>query len=376
MKRTGCDTPGTRPGTNFIEEDSMKQLGIGIIGTGWCGGIRAETCAAHPLVKSLHIAETRPERLAEVAKATRARTATADYRELLAIAEIDAVYISATPETTHYPMARDCLAAGKHVFLEKPIALDLAEADELIALARQKNLKFTIGYSQRFNPKYAYVRKSLREGVIGRPVSAMVSRHITRNLGKKISGRVKLSPAAMESTHDLDFLFWCLEPARPVRVYSQTNYGVMQETTGAPIADTQWIMITMDSGLSLVVGGGWTLPPGYPNFSTTWIEMVGTEGALLVDDSHRDVVLNTMKRGMELPMSTMPGEPVDHTYAGPMAAETVHFLEAVAYDRPVLVTPEHARMVMETYIAADLSAERNEPVSLPLKDLKPIRAAA
>jgi len=354
----------------------MKQIGVGIIGTGWCGGIRAETCAAHPLVKSLHLAEIRPERLAEVARATGAKTAVTDYRELLKIAEIGAVYISATPETTHYPMARDALAAGRHVFLEKPMALELHEADELIALARKNGLKFTIGYSQRFNPKFAYVRKSIREGTIGRPVSALVSRHITRNLGKKISGRVKLSPAAMESTHDLDFLFWCLDPAKPVRVYSQTNFGVMQETTGAPIADTQWITVTMDSGLSFVVGGGWTLPPGYPNFSTTWIEMIGTEGAVIVDDSHRDVVLNTMSKGMQLPMSTMPGEPVDHTYAGPMAAETVHFLEAVVHNRPVMVTPEHARMVMEVYIAADLSAEKNEPVSLPLGGSKRVRAAA
>ena len=354
----------------------MKQIGVAIVGTGWCGGIRAETCAASALVKSVHLAEVRPERLAEVAKATAARTATTDYRELLKIDEIEAVYISATPETTHYPMARDFLAAGKHVFLEKPIALELAEADELVALARKNKLKFSIGYSQRFNPKFAYVRKCIREGTIGRPVSALVSRHITRSLGKKISGRVKLSPAAMESTHDLDFVFWCLEPAKPVRVYSQTNYGVMQETTGAPIADTQWITVTMDTGMSFVVGGGWTLPPGYPNFSTTWIEMVGTEGAVMVDDSHRDVVLNTMKTGMVLPMSTMPGEPVDHTYAGPMAAETLHFLEAVVYDRPVMVTPEHARMVMEVYIAADLSAECNQPVSLPLAAAKPVRSAA
>ena len=354
----------------------MRQIGVGIIGTGWCGGIRAETCAANALVKSLHLAETRPERLAEVAKSTGARTATADYRELLKIDEIEAVYVSATPETTHYPMARDCLATGKHVFLEKPIALELAEADELVALSRKNKLKFTIGYSQRFNPKFAYVRKSIREGTIGRPVSALVSRHITRSLGKKITGRVKLSPAAMESTHDLDFVLWCLEPAKPVRVYSQTNYGVMRETTGAPIADTQWITVTMDTGMSFVVGGGWTLPPGYPNFSTTWIEMIGTEGAVMVDDSHRDVVLNTMQKGMVLPMSTMPGEPVDHTYAGPMAAETLHFLEAVVYERPVMVTPEHARMVMEVYIAADLSAERNEPVSLPMGGTKQVRAAA
>ncbi len=344
----------------------MQQLGVAVVGTGWCGGIRAETCAAHPLVASLDIAEIKPERLAEVARATGARTATTDYRELLGRTDIDAVFVSATPETTHFPIARDFLAAGKHVFLEKPIALELHEADELIALARDKRRKFTLGYSQRFNPKFAYVKQCIDTGAIGRPVSALVSRHITRGLGKKISGRIKLSPAAMEATHDLDFVLWCLAPAKPVRVYSQQNFGAMQEASGAPVPDTQWITVTMDSGLSFVVGAGWTLPPGYPNFSTTWIEMVGTEGAVLVDDSHRDVVLNTLARGMQLPLSTMPGERVGHTYAGPMAAETVHFLEAVAYDRPVLVTPEHARMVMEVYIAADTSAEKHEPVALPL----------
>jgi predicted dehydrogenase len=354
----------------------MKRIEVAVVGTGWCGGIRAETLAAHPLVSALHVAETRPERQQEIAARTQAKTATADYAQLLGKKEIEAVYISATPEATHYPMARDFLAAGKHVFLEKPIALELAEADELIKTSESRNLKFTIGYSQRFNPKFAYVRKSIRDGTIGKPVSALVSRHITRGLGKKITGRSKLSPAAMESTHDLDFIFWCLEPAKPVRVYSQVNYGAMRAASGADVPDTQWITVTMDSGLSLVVGGGWSLPPGYPNFSTTWIEMVGTEGVVMVDDSHRDVVLNTMAKGMQLPMSTMPGEFVEHTYAGPMAAETIHFLEAVALEREVMVKPRHARMVMEVYIAADLSAESNEPVSLPLKWPKKIRSAS
>jgi len=352
----------------------MRQIGVAVIGTGWCGGIRAETLASHALVKSLHLAETRPERLAELKAKLKPATVTADYKQVLANRDVEAVYISATPESTHYPMARDSLAAGKHVFLEKPIAMTLGEADELIATAKSKNLKFTIGYSQRFNPKFAYVRKCIRDATIGKPVTALVSRHITRMLGTKISGRSKLSPAAMEATHDLDFVFWCLEPAKPIRVYSQQNYGAMREMSGGDVPDQQWLMVTMDNGMSVVVGGGWSLPLGYPNFSTTWIEMIGTEGAVMVDDSHKDVVVNTVKKGMQLPMSTMPGEFVDHTYAGPMSPETVHFLEAVVYDRPVMVTPEHARMVMEVYMAADLSAERNEVVSLPLR--KPLEKAA
>jgi scyllo-inositol 2-dehydrogenase (NAD+) len=348
----------------------MKQIGAAVVGVGWCGGIRAETLASHPLVKELHLAEVREDRLEEMEAKTRPTTATTDYRRLLERKGIDAVYISATPENLHFPMAKEFLQAGKHVFLEKPIAVTLDEADELIALSKKNNLKFTIGYSQRFNAKFAYVRKCVRDGTIGRPVSALVSRHITRSLGKKISGRIKLSPAAMESTHDLDFLLWCLEPAKPVRVYSQVNYGAMRDSSGADSPDTQWVTVTLDSGMSFVVGGGWSLPPGYPNFSTTWIEMVGTEGAILLDDSHKELVLNTMKGGMQLPLSTMPGEYVEHTYAGAMAPETVHFLEACVFDRPVLVTPEHARMVMEVYIAADLSAERNQPVDLPLRPSK------
>jgi scyllo-inositol 2-dehydrogenase (NAD+) len=342
----------------------MDKINVAVVGTGWCGGIRADVCASHPLVNELHLAEVKAERLAQIAGETGAATATADYRELLEIADLDAVFISATPEDTHYPMTRQCLEAGKHVFLEKPIALILEEADELVDLAKTKGLKFTIGYSQRFNPKYAYVKQKLDDGTLGTPVSALVSRHITRSLGNKISGRIKLSPAAMEATHDIDFVLWCLEPARPVRVYAQAVEKVMKATRDT--SDCMWIVITMDDGTVFTVGAGWILPPGYPNYSSTWIEFVGSEGALMIDDTHKDVILNTMGEGMRLPMSSMPGEPVGHVYAGPMASETVHFIEAVACDRPVLVTPEQARRVMEVYMAADLSAERNQPVTLPL----------
>jgi predicted dehydrogenase len=349
----------------------VQPIEVAVIGTGWCGGLRAEACAQHPLVKGLHLAEIRPERLAEVAAATRPRSVTADYRALLDNAAISAVYICATPEHLHFSMARDCLRSGKHVLLEKPIALELDQADELIALAKSLDLKFTIGYSQRFNPKFAYVKQCVSDGTIGKPVSVLVSRHITRGLGRKITGRVKLSPAAMESTHDLDFVLWCLEPAKPVRVYSQTNFGALRQSGLDDVPDLQWCAVTLDSGLTFVVGGGWSLPPGYPNFSSTWIEVVGTDGAIMVDDTHRDVILSTMSRGTVFPMSTMPGEAVGAVFAGPMAIETAHFVEAVALDRPVLVTPQAARQVMELYLAADLSAQTNEPVMLPLANKRP-----
>jgi scyllo-inositol 2-dehydrogenase (NAD+) len=337
---------------------------VGVIGTGWIGEIRARVCAEHPLVESLHLAEIDPARLARVAKATGARTATTDYHDLLARPDVDLVFVSTTPETTHYPITRACLLARKHTFLEKPMGLELKEADEIMALAREAGVKLTIGYTQRFNPKYAYVKQCVADGTLGRPVTALVSRNISRSLGNKIGGRIRLSPAVMEATHDLDFILWCLEGLRPTRVYAQSVYRIMEQAHGVP--DCTWIVVTMEDGTAFTIGAGWALPPGYPHFSTATIEFVATEGALLIDDSHRDIVLNTMKKGMVLPLSTMPGEQVAHVYQGPMQAETIHFLEAVALDRPVLVTPEEARQVMEVTLAADLSAERNQPISLPI----------
>jgi myo-inositol 2-dehydrogenase/D-chiro-inositol 1-dehydrogenase len=356
----------------------MKQVDVAVIGTGWCGGIRAEMLAKSALVDRLHLCDIRAERLAEVQALTGAATATSDYRDILNNPAIEVVYISTTPEPTHYPIARDCLKAGKHVLLEKPIALDLAEADDLINISRANNVKFTIGYSQRFNPKIAFAKKKITDGTLGNVVNVMVSRHLSRSLGKKIANRTRLSPAAMESTHDLDFVFWLLEPAKPVRVYSQGAYGYMKDLNGS--FDCMWTTVTMDNGVVVVVGGGWNLPPSYPNYCATWIEITGTEGALILDDTARDHWLNTVSGGTQFAMSTMPGEHVDHVFAGQMGPETIHFLEAVLMDRPVMVTPEHARMVMETYSAADISADRNEPVTLPLSnsalsDLTQIKAA-
>lgn len=344
----------------------MRTINVGVIGTGWCGGIRAETCAQSPFVNDLHIAEIKEARLKEVTAIAKPVTATTDYRVLVENPSIDAVMISTTPEPTHYPITKECLNAGKHVLLEKPIALEVQEADELIALARSKNLLFTIGYSQRFNPKFAYVKRSIDNGTIGQPVSALVSRHITRNLGKKIGGRVKLSPAAMEATHDIDFVLWCLAPRKPVKVYAQEVRKIMGPQYNVP--DCVWIIVTMDDGSAFTIGAGWVLPPAYPNFSSTWIEVVGTEGALMVDDTHRDVYVTTMQSGIQFPISTMPGESVGHVYAGPMAAETVHFLECVALGRQPIVTPEHAKMVMQVYQAADLSAETGQPVDIVVQE--------
>ena len=171
----------------------VKTVEAAVIGVGWVGGTRADTLSRTALVDKLHLCEIRPDRLAEVKKLYKPASATLDYNDIIRNPNISVVYISTTPESNHYPICRDCLKSGKNVMLEKPIALELWEADELIQLAKRSNLKFTIGYSQRFNPKIAYAKKKIVDGTLGKVVSVLVSRHLSRSLGKKIASRVRLS---------------------------------------------------------------------------------------------------------------------------------------------------------------------------------------
>ena len=112
-------------------------------------------------MNELHIAEIREDRLKEVAAQTKPATATTDYRRLLDNPSIDAVMISTTPEGTHYPIAKESMLAGKHVLLEKPIAIELSEADELIALSKEKKVRVHDRLLAALQPEVR-VRQALR----------------------------------------------------------------------------------------------------------------------------------------------------------------------------------------------------------------------
>jgi predicted dehydrogenase len=333
---------------------------LGIIGTGWIGRTRARTAAADGRVTELHLADINRERVLAAAAETNATSWRCDYTELLDAGMVDALIVSTAPEDTHYPIARDGLAAGKHVLLEKPMARTLDEADALIEVAEAAGATFTVGYTQRFQPKFAFVKEQFDRGALGRPTTILISRHITRDLGAKIASRGPLGPVQMEATHDIDLALWWLYPRRPARVYAQSANGIMHDRYAQP--DCAWIMITMEDGTVVTIGADWSLPAESPGHSSVIAEVVGTDGAVFVDQSHRDLLLTTAQHGIIRPLSTMPGEPVGSVYAGPMGAATRHFIECVASGRVPLVTARQARLVMEVTLAADLSAARNQPV--------------
>jgi predicted dehydrogenase len=126
----------------------MKKLKCAVIGTGYLGKFHAEKYATLSDCELVAVVDINEQAAQTVAEKHGARALT-DYASLLGT--VDAVSI-VVPTTLHYQVAKDFLNAGVHVLVEKPITVTVAEADELIAIAKEKNLILQVGHLERFNP--------------------------------------------------------------------------------------------------------------------------------------------------------------------------------------------------------------------------------
>jgi predicted dehydrogenase len=126
----------------------MKKLKCAVIGTGYLGKFHAEKYASLPDCELVAVVDTNEIAAKTVAEKFGAQALT-DYKSLLG--KVDAVSI-VVPTTLHHVVSRDFLNASAHVLVEKPITVTVAEADELIAIAKEKNLILQVGHLERFNP--------------------------------------------------------------------------------------------------------------------------------------------------------------------------------------------------------------------------------
>jgi len=155
----------------------MDKLRIGVIGLGWFGEIHCETIAGIPNLELAALCTRRPERLAEQAKKFGVKKTYTDYRDMLADKDIDAVSI-VTMWDQHTDPTTDALAAGKHVFLEKPMASTVADCKKIIAASKKAKGILQIGHICRFNPRYRMAKQAIDEGRIGKIVALSSRRNI------------------------------------------------------------------------------------------------------------------------------------------------------------------------------------------------------
>src|SRR5436190_8724035 len=145
----------------------MAELKVGIIGAGYWGRNLVRNFTEAPGADVVAVADLDPERLGALHKRFPSVRTTTDHRELLNDDAIDAICV-VTPISTHRPLAEEAFAAGKQVFVEKPLAGTVADAESIVAAARRAGRTLMVGHTFVYNPAVTTVRGIIERGELGR----------------------------------------------------------------------------------------------------------------------------------------------------------------------------------------------------------------
>src|SRR5437870_9236701 len=149
-----------------MAKKDARRIGLAIVGGGRVGLFRGEVAARHPQVDFIGLAEIKPDRAEEVAGKIGADFVTTDYRELLARPEVTAAII-ATDEHLHVDPILATVERGLPLFIEKPLATDLADSEHVLAAIQQSGVDAVVGYTQRFRRRWLVAKEKVRTGQLG-----------------------------------------------------------------------------------------------------------------------------------------------------------------------------------------------------------------
>jgi predicted dehydrogenase len=330
---------------------------VALLGGGFMGASHAANYAAiGDRVRVKTVGSRRSERAAAVADSLGAEL-TDDLAAAIADPEVDVVDIC-LPTPMHRELAEAAFAAGKHVLLEKPIALTLADADAIVAAAETSGRLFMVGLVLRFWPEYVELQRRIAAGELGRPlsVSAMrLSPPADWNDWMADPGKSGGVPVDL-LIHDFDQMNWLL--GTPRSVYAR-----------APHPEHVLAVVEYD-GAEGIAEGSMAMPKAYP-FSSN-VRVLAEDGvaeysfsAAPADDGG-NIGASDAARGLRL--YPRGGEPVTVPVesADPWGPEIAYFVDCVEQGRPpVQGTGAQARAALAVSLAAARSLEsgRPEPVS-------------
>ncbi len=144
----------------------MKRLKTAVFGAGFMGKVHSEAIRRLGFVDIVGVAAVSDEEARSFGNAIGVERTTSNYKELLADPTIDAVHVC-TPNNLHAPMSKDALLAGKAVLCEKPLTLSVAEAEELVKIAKEKNLPNCVNHNLRYYPSVQQIRDMIANGDLG-----------------------------------------------------------------------------------------------------------------------------------------------------------------------------------------------------------------
>ncbi len=332
----------------------MKKIKHSVLGLGWFGEKHCEALAAIPNVEIHAICTRNPERLSDVAKKFGVEKTFTNYDEMLADPEVESVSIT-TMWDQHAAPTVAALQAGKHVFLEKPMASTVADCDAIVKAANAAESFFMTGHICRFNPRYATAKQEIEAGKIGRIISMYARRNLPAWVGATVLD--KIGPIIGDCVHDTDLMFW-FSGSRAVSAYAQT---VQFRQHAHP--DLGQVMYRLENGASCILESVWCLPDTTPFQIDERLEIVGTEGSISIHDTHPNLMIVDSK-GARCPDTTY--WPTIHgQLRGALRDELAYFVNCVATGKkPTVITPEESREAVRACLAAEESARTGQVVKI------------
>ncbi|MBS7654060.1 MAG: Gfo/Idh/MocA family oxidoreductase [Candidatus Bathyarchaeia archaeon] len=339
---------------------SMKKVGICIIGAGRAGSLHAEIYSEH-IVNSRVVAvvDSVQEPAMRIAKEYSADWYI-NHEEALKRSDVDAVIIS-TPTFTHARIAIDAAEAGKHIFCEKPMALTLKEADEMIAAARRANVKLQVGFMRRFDSEFQTAKRIINTGVIGK---LAIIKSTGRGPGLPPSWAcdpiMSIGMLAEVNSHDFDSVRWLME-SEIRRVYAEAEAIAVPELRSRHprFYDNAVVTLKFANGSLGLIDGSCPVKYGYD----ARVEVLGTDGVILIGELKSQSIL-VCKKETGAYTSTFPSW--RDRFKDAYLKEDKHFIECIINDRKPLVSGEDGRAALEAVLAATKSLEEAKPITLPL----------
>jgi predicted dehydrogenase len=325
--------------------------GVGVIGVGTFGALHAQVYRQMDTCALVAVADVDQERLDNVC-ATLQVDGYADYQELLQRDDIDAVSICTTDEL-HVEPALAAVHAGKHVLIEKPLALTPADCDKIIGSAEAAHVKLMVGHILRFDPRYVAAYQEIKSGRVGQLVHLFARRNNSLRSANRLSNHT--SVLFFLGIHDLDFMNWCVG-CKPETVYAQATSRVLE---GTP--DTVLAVLRFPGGPIAALEASWVLPESHPRGLDARFDVVGTAGAVYVNGTGDSVAI-VRERLEHPPLFYAPellGERV-----GILRDEIAHFLKCVIHDHQPIVTGQDAKAAVQVACAIQESYQKASVVQI------------
>jgi predicted dehydrogenase len=270
-----------------------KTIGIAVVGSGRIGTLRAVMASRHPAVHFLAVSDRDPAKAEKLAAQCGAACWSGDNLEVISRPEVGAVVVS-TIELEHVGPVVQALEMGKKVFVEKPIALTLKDADHLINTARlhaDRGASLHVGFSRRFKKRYMIAREQLRRGRLGQLTGAVVRLFNTRSQAMQTLSRLPENSPTSGLTYYIDLMGWFFENNPIVEVIARGKRGVLLNS-GHNTTDLAHAILTCADGAVIAMSVSYALPKGFPVLGhAARVELLGPDGVMLLDDDHTDRML-------------------------------------------------------------------------------------